>query len=170
MGDSFQRILAYLCLIFGLIIAVVLITIQSDKTIEDFVADETTDFIDECRTTGVIDPTNLRAYLTKVYKLGDFKVNLEHKTKTSFSQNGVSQSMTGYSSTGNEGIMSCIFTDSGDDNKYKMRNGDMIVATVTRESGGIGNRLLNFFVPHNETNEIVVQYSGLVGYSSAVSK
>lgn len=170
MGDSFQRILAYLTLIFGLIFAVVLITIQSDKTIEDFVADESTDFIDECRTTGIIDPVNLRIYLTKVYELGDFKVNLEHKTKTSFSQNGTTQSMTGYSSTGNEDIMSYIFTDVGDDNIYKMRNGDMIVVTVTRESGGIGNKLLNFFVPHSEQNKIVVQYSGLVGYSSAISR
>lgn len=168
MVDAFSKLIGYVLIVVASLCVVFNVIVKIDSDAENFLKDKTTDFVDECRTTGEIDPTNLRVYANTVYLIGDYDLKLEHKTKSSFSTNTSGGFITGYKTAGRDEIYEYMFPSSGDDNSYPMKNGDMLTISLVKKSGRVGDNFISFVFHHKDNNTVVVNYGGLVGYSADI--
>ena len=86
MGSSFGKIFSYIVSVFVLFIIIpYLFLSQLESTKETYIYSLTTDFADECMSTGQITPEKLEMYTQKVYGMGHYEVKMEHASKMAFS-------------------------------------------------------------------------------------
>lgn len=162
MGSSFGKIFSYIVSVFVLFIIIpYLFLSQLESTKETYIYSLTTDFADECMSTGQITPEKLEMYTQKVYGMGHYEVKMEHASKMAFSRDNGEVELD-YLSTGTEMILNDMYLDVNDPVPYKMKTGDRIYVTVTKTGQSTSEKIMDF-IGVNVTKQLIVNYGGTVG-------
>lgn len=162
MGSSVGKLITYVVSIFVLFIIIpYLFLSQLDSTKETYIYSLTTDFADECMSTGQITPEKLEMYSQKVYGMGHYNIKIEHASKMAFSRENGDVELD-YSKTGTEQILNQMYLDANEPIPYKMKTGDRIYVTVNKTSQSTSEKIMSFIGVH-VTKQLIVNYGGTVG-------
>lgn len=162
MGSSVGKLITYVVSIFVLFIIIPYLSLsQLDSTKETYIYSLTTDFADECMSTGQITPEKLEMYSQKVYGMGHYNIKIEHASKMAFSRENGDVELD-YSKTGTEQVLNQMYLDANEPAPYKMKTGDRIYVTVNKTSQSTSEKIMSFIGVH-ATKQLIVNYGGTVG-------
>lgn len=172
MSETLSKVISYLVFVFVLIAIVVMFLGKVDSSMEAYVKNETVEFVDECRTTGYINPDNYENYVQLISKLGSYRVKISHGAKKAYALYD-GNSFTGkyteeYVYTNLDQILQYMYPDTtsgvGKVN-YEMHNGDELTVTVTRAKGIFSNTFAWLAGSSTGTDTTIITYSGKIGNS-----
>lgn len=144
--------------IMSYIVLIIFMTLPFDT----LVTDKTTKFVNECQTTGQIDPDNLNAYLNKIYSLG-YDVEITHGSLRSYPSSSGEYFNDYYDHTLNE-ILDEMYATT--EQPYVMKYGDELTIRVTRNQNTM-TLLLNWMFHSDLSGTEITRYSGKIGNSNA---
>lgn len=163
MGDNVvSKLAGYILTILVIcVIAPYLVLSQMDVTKETYIYSQATEFVDTCRSTGQISPEEYEKYLQKIYSLGNYSIQLEHRSeKCYYRENGETEiSSESYFMTQ---IADDIYKDPTAPAPYKMKNGDRLIITVNKTDRSLSEAIMGFFGIETY-KELIVNYGGTVG-------
>ena len=162
MGDTIGKLFTYILFVAGVILALVIFLTKFDTIIETNISDNVTNFVDECRTTGKIDAQNYNDFCRSVYRCGNYDIEMEYSSLTTYPDESESGYRQDYSTYNMDYILSQMFPNDTDANSFNMKNGDTLTVTVTKGSS-YATKIVEFFLKQNLGDTIVVKYSGNIG-------
>lgn len=163
MSDPMSKLCA-IFLVLGVWLGLTgLILVTVDQCTNFYIQDETTVFVDECRTTGRIDEQNYKKYCKKIFRMGNYKVELSHKSRLAF-EDGEDNFRTDYLEKSTEQILEVMFPVDGEEKDYKMNNEDFLTITIKKTTGSFTDKLMGIITRINVKGQTVVHYGGIVGY------
>ena len=162
--DILGTMFSYLMYFFGIIIAVVILLMCTDRISSSYVSDMATSFVDECRTTGKISANNYQKTYEHICKTGSYNITLSYDTQVAFPTEEGNVSMD-WVTTSNDKILAYMYDTSATKTyDFPMNLGDTITIVVTRKNASIGSSMLSWlFGSQTDANSIVMRYSGTVG-------
>lgn len=164
MGDSVGRVMSYIVVALGIVLAVMLFMMRIDETKDGYVKNEVTNFVDVCRTTGEISPNNYRDLYSTVYGLDDYTISMQVDRRVVY-PNDDGTTRTEWRTIKGDTILDEMYgTGSSDQESYNMKAGDMLTVSITRNSASTSSRMLTWFTQgRGDVGMIIVKYSGTVG-------
>lgn len=186
MDDVISKLIGYILAAIVFFLVIVGIVTQYQGAIEDQVSQKATDFINDCRETGLVDADNYNSLQKAVTTYGHYNMTLKIEKRKEYAQyvkEGSSatpalQTRTGYETidTTTYGkvpagkradgtvIMQDTFMEQLQDGKnYALSNGDRISIKILEGHGNFATRMENFLMRADTSNTVLVQYGGVVG-------
>lgn len=165
-NDSVGKIIAFILMTITTMLAVLIILTRADSVVDSYITNVATSFVDTCRTTGKIEPDEYEIFCGNIYDAGDYSIEICHKQKMAYFDG--SEARVDYKEVYTDDITSYMYDETEAPRAYQMNAGDVIKITVRKESGGLTNGILQFFMTSDGTVNILVNYSGTVGSNGAV--
>lgn len=167
MVESVSKIWDYILFVIAFIIAIVTFVTQFDNTLEVNISDLTTEFVDECRTTGYISASNYQKFTKDIYAAGNYTIEFEYNAFISYPDDDSPTGYTdGYYTYNTEDVENALFPASGETKNLKLKNKDSLTVTVKRQGKTMSSNLWSFLLGSGRSGQIVVNYSGTVGNSN----
>lgn len=171
--ESVGKIVSFMLLAFLTIAGTMLILLRFDTVSESYATDLTNKFANECQTTGKIDPDNYRIFYKNIYGMGNYEINIAHRSIKSYPSGG--SFFNDYIEYSNQTIMESMFPTTSvynpstgqmefQENQYLMKKGDVIIVTISRHASS-GEKLLRFMTGNGFSDVLVTRYSGTIGYT-----
>lgn len=166
MDDAFGRIVA---IIFGAAILfylpILCISLKMDNTTQAYVDNAVVEFVDNARATGIITDRAYEELCRKIDQVQPLcEVQIVHSSRyvTTDGEGGYDTFYFDYQKTD---ILDVIYTASGDNEPYNMKNGDFLQVIVYNRTPTLATKIYRFMMPlYNPSNvSIYTCYSGYVG-------
>jgi len=168
MGEHVSRMAGYVVTVIMLLLGLFLFMQEFDRTLENNIMDITMEFVNECQTTGKIDTENYSLFTKKIYRMGNYTIEMNHKALVAWPETDAAGAVTGYKEdyyeTSTQDILDQMYTPTEDKN-YEMKNGDILTVKVRRRNNPTTS-ITSAFFGVDLTNTIVVRYSGTIGNSN----
>lgn len=169
-GESVGKIFSYIVFTLTIVAAIMILLLKIGDSQDTFVRNQTTSFVDTCRTTGEINPDKYRAYYKSVYGMGSYTISMERKQLVSYPNVNAAGNPDGTSRdewyiTNMRDIMAYMYDlNATREQSYPLNAGDMFTVEVRKKQADVGSRMLSFFTGGADNRgAIVVKYSGVVG-------
>ena len=170
MEDILGKIISYLLMVFALFIAIMSLLTGVDRTMDIYITNKATSFVDVCCTTGRVEPENYEAFCQSIYKIGNYDIELCHGKRLALWSDEDGEASVSYKETYTEEILAKMYESDEDVNKaYVLSNGDYIKITIRKESKGLSGGLYQFFLNRDSKSNLLVNYSGIVGSNGIVT-
>lgn len=155
--DSFAKFFSILGLCALLILAVFTYRLRWEQSVENGLLDMTTEFVNECQTTGKIDPLNYEMLARKCGTLGNYSISMEYSSIRAIPQEDGSYTRE-YLTYNEDDILSYMFNSSDTENfSFEMKTGDKLTVSI------IKNSTLKQNIFHLNNGIVFVRYSGVIG-------
>lgn len=155
--------------IFGVILSFFLIltsiAMRSEITTQSYVNNEVVKFVDNARATGKISDSAYESLCSGIDLAEPFcEITIEHQSRYSVMDDSGNSQIYYFVNTKDE-ILETIYTSTGDNEEYQMREGDFLQVTVRNTKPTLATRLCRLVMPLYNKNNISVysNYSGFVG-------
>ncbi len=167
MTETAGKILSYIIMAIVMMGCVTLILGKMDDSVDAYIRDEAVKFVDECRTTGRISAENYYNFVTKIQKMGNYTIELEHDHLTTYTvkKDGRAQIIKDTVSTLQPDLMQYMYKDDHNED-YPMSRGDSLTITIKRKSSSLGDLLLFSSGVRAADMATLIRYSGPVGYTA----
>lgn len=159
MEDSASRIYGSVMLIFAMLIAVGLLAIGSEIAIQQYITNQTSEFVDACRVTGKISPTSYEKFATSIQKLGYYQINIQHEKEICYPAEDGEYIYDTYNVT-TDTILQKMYSGS-ETVPYIMNSGDAITVTVIQRGKTLSGKILSLFVNVSDSAIITVYGGGV---------
>lgn len=165
MPETLSKMWAYFILVVMMMVGISMYMIRFETTRENEVADQTAKFVNECQTTGYIDPVNYSTFAHKIYAMGNYEIEIEHSA-IRCNPTGVAGEYTrDYYSHSTQEILDEMFPGAAyDDVRYDMNEGDILTVTVTKNTSKKLD-ILEVLTGKKMTGRVSTRYSGMIGHS-----
>lgn len=162
----YAKVWTFIIYILIFIMGVAQFLSKTDDLIRNRITDSSTKFVNECRTTGLIDTDNFYRYCNKIYALGSYEIEIEHSSLRYYpdDENGW---RPGYYIYTMDDILSEMYPGDGRiEYDYEMKTGDSIEIKIKKTRKTMAENILTkIFGIYIEQNELIFNYSGNVGNS-----
>ena len=149
-----------------------------DQNVQTMVKEETSTFVDNCRTKGEIDPIQLTQYISTLHTCGEFEAEIQVETRIVYpntTDNGTvtdGKLITDYLIVDHDTIVEHIYmsnynpvTGEGNETQdYYLTNGDRIQVVVRRTGAGFTS-VANLIGLGGKDGDFICQYSGMVAHT-----
>lgn len=163
MSNKLSQAIAFLMFVGVIIFMLANIVIDAQDDADSYVSDEVVKFVDECRTTGKIDADEYAAFARKIYKLGDYKIKIEHSGKRAYADAG--ETRVDYYSRYTDEILAYMYPDTGEDKNYPLNKDDRITINVEKNGGGMASAFIRMVTLRGDEGTVISNYGGIVGHS-----
>lgn len=165
MEDALGRIVAIIASVFVLFfLPMIIVTQKMDNTAQAYIDNAVVEFVDNARATGVVSAAAYEKMCRQIDNIqSNCTVEIRHSSRLAVSD-GVDVEIQYYDYFKDD-ILSAIYTPAGENQKYRMKNGDFIAVTVYNNSPTMGTRLYRMIMPlYNPSGKTIYStYSGFVG-------
>lgn len=165
MEDIVADILAILAGVLILfILPLSIVTLNMDNTAQGLIDNAVVEFTDNARTTAVITAESYEKLCRAVDSAEkNCFIKITHSSKYAYSD-GSDIDYLYYDYTKDD-ILNTIYTPTGDNQKYRMKNGDYLSVTVYSTKATLGTKIYRMVLPGfgSDTHTIHSVYSGMVG-------
>lgn len=170
MTDTLGRILTIiLAAVMLFIMPTMFVGLKEEKSIQIYVDDAVTEFVDRSNAIGYISEENYLKFTQRLSNTGLlYDVEIVHYNAIALPDTehaSPAEYITQYEATYTEDILSSVFPDNGSDGLYQMKNGDFLSVSLTNKTSTIGMQIYNFLVGRisNTIKTIKTTYGGYVG-------
>ena len=168
MGDSLGTVIVIaIAAILMFVFPVMTMSDRTDDVSQLTVQTETTEFVDEIRTTGKITSDKYSQYLQTIGSTGN-TYNVEMEVKVLDENPGKKTTQTDREKIG-ENVYYSVYTSQIENelkerNSYKLKEGDLVSVSVKNTNQTLSQQLKNFFysVTGNDTYTIAASHGGIV--------
>ena len=171
MGDILGKIFAAIfgCVVM-FIVPVMIIAQKQDSIAQNYIDNAVVKFVDNAKTAGKITPQAYEELCNGVdmaHMLCEIKIT--HSSAYTVPTD-VLDPETGYYETATyrndfikEEILSVMYPDTGDNQDYRMKNGDYLKVEVINVTPTLGSRMVRMFTTKNPDVTLMTTYGGYVG-------
>lgn len=167
MADAFGKIMAIIFCVFALFfLPLTIVALKMDNTSQAYIDDAVVEFVDNARATAIITDSSYEELCSRIDAVqGNCTIKITHSSKYITLDSASGELITQYYDYTKDDILKTIYTVSGDNEKYKMKNGDFISVTVYNNSPTLATQLYRMIMPsYNQSGvSIYTTYSGYVG-------
>lgn len=165
MTEYFSKFIAIICGIFITFILPSFFLITHKEAIaKDYIKAKSVEFIDKGRVLGKIDEDSISEYLSSVYSLGEYDIEIDHYSKKAYPKyNEDFSSFFGYTYESTLYTLDEILDKVADENEYPMKNGDFLTVRVTINPSKLYSSKLKDMLGLSEVNKkTIVEYGAEV--------
>lgn len=171
MGDILGKIFAAIfgCVVM-FIVPVMIIAQKQDSIAQNYIDNAVVEFVDNAKTAGKITPQAYEKLCNGVdmaHMLCEIKIT--HSSAYTVPTD-VLDPATGYYETATyrndfikEEILAVMYPDTGDNQDYRMKNGDYLKVEVINVTPTLGSRMVRMFTTKNPDVTLMATYGGYVG-------
>lgn len=163
LADSIGHLFALIAGIFLLFfLPILIVTAKMDATSQNLIDNAVVEFVDNARSTAVITDSSFETLVRKIDSAQpNCIIEITHASKYAV-LNGT-EVETLYRHYGKGEILNTIYTVAGDNQAYKMKNGDYLTVKVYNSSPTLATKLYRM-ISHNFNPSGVTIYSVYSGY------
>lgn len=159
MDDSLSRVVSGLFFAGFVMVIVAVFLLFASFDLDSTIKADTIKFHNSCASTGSIDPAKYYTYANNISKMGNYQIIITHDSENYYAEgNSYKKDHLSY---GTDEILSYMYPDSGENNTWKMKNGDMLTIKVVKKNSDL-TALWNAIM-HGGAPQVIAEASGYVG-------
>lgn len=166
MEDSLGRLIAG---VFGVLLLfflpILCISLKKDNTSQAYIDNAVVEFVDNARATGQITDEAYEKMCSKIDAIQPFcDVQISHSSKYAVGDGNGGYEVC-YFDYQKQDILDTIYTSSGENETYYLKNGDFLQVTVVNTQPTLATKLYRLILPRYNPNNVTLYtcYSGYVG-------
>lgn len=164
-GDSIGHLFAIIGGVFLLFfLPILILTGKMDVISQNVIDNAVVEFVDNARSTAIITDSAFEKLVRKVdVAQKNCVIEIKHGSKYAI-LNGSDIEIHYFDYTKDE-ILNTIYTPSGDNQKYEMKNGDFLTVTVYNTTPTLATKLYRMIAPGFNPKGVTIYsiYSGYIG-------